>query len=112
MCINDQRSKTRTGKSACATGLRESASYSIFLAATISVSLTRLGRKKKPRCRALHWRQRNGRKSNGTKIVHSNTPRLWERRTSLHPQSGHNRAVTESDSACILGIELTKTPWK
>jgi hypothetical protein len=30
----------------------------------------------------------------------------------LHPQSGHSRALTESDSACILGIELTKPAWK
>jgi hypothetical protein len=69
--------------------------------------LTCFGRKEKPRCRAPHWRQRNGRKSNGSRNVHSSTPRRWERRTSLLPQSGHRLGPTSNEIACVFGIRFT-----
>ena len=79
-----------------------------YRVATSSDSLTRLGRKKKPRCLALHWRQRYGRKSNTRRIVHSKTPRRCERNTSLQPHSGHRRDPIQSEMACVLAMNAIR----
>jgi hypothetical protein len=52
------------------------ATYSSAGSATEGLdTFNRRRRKKKARCLALHWRQRNGRMSKRSKTVHSSTPR-------------------------------------
>lgn len=86
----------------------------IHSSTTISDSLTRLGRKKKPRCRALHWWQRNGRKSDRGRSVHFSTLQRWERTISLLSQSGHSLAPGQREMACVLdrSSNLPSSDWK
>src|SRR5579864_5436445 len=68
------------------------------------VSFPRRRRKKKVKCLALHSRQRNGRRSKRSRMVHSSTPRRRERATFSLPQRGHRRKPTHSEIACVRVI--------
>lgn len=61
-------------------------------------------RKKNATWRALHCRQRNGRRSSGSSTTHSRTPRRAERSTSSLPQSGHCRVLNDREIAWSLAM--------
>src|SRR5258707_15771076 len=64
-------------------GFPRIAVYSLATSGTTrAVAFTRRRRKKNAKCLALHWRQRNGRRSNKSRMVHSKMPRRGDRKTT------------------------------
>lgn len=78
--------------------------YSSAGAATTGFVALNRRRKKKAKCLALHWRQRNGRRSRRSRTVRSSTPRRCERKISSLPHKGHCRVPTQSEIACVLAM--------
>jgi hypothetical protein len=73
----------------------------IYSAETPVRDLLRLGRKKKPKWRALHSKQRYGRINRDSRTIQSRKPRRWDLETAGLPHMGQRRSWMENEMACV-----------